>query len=118
MSFITFLLRRATLLALGCATLIGFAPLISVVIAGTIASRFGCRLDEGDAHPCLVLGHDLGDILYTMGVAGWLMLGTWPLMIATVVLWIVVAGAALVRWVGRQTSRRDPGDGAEPSTSR
>jgi hypothetical protein len=54
------------------------APIISVVIASTIASKCGCRLDEGNVHSCMVLGHDLGPLLYQMFVAGWFMLLTIP----------------------------------------
>ena len=95
------LLRPASLAILSCLTLLGFAPLIAAAAASAIALRYGCRLDEGDAHPCVVLGHDVGELLYDMLVLSWLALGTWPIMIVTVVLWIVVAIAALIRRVRR-----------------
>ena len=98
------LLHRPWLALLSCLTLLGFAPLISAATASAIALRYGCRLDEGDAHPCLVLGYDVGEVLYDMLVASWLALGTWPLMIVTVVLWIVLASLAFVRWVRRRAT--------------
>ena len=51
----------------------------------------GCQVDEANAHPCMVLGHDIGGLLYDLGVMGWLMLVTIPtgafaLLIFTLVL--------------------------------
>ena len=67
--------------------------LISVFAASAIASSLGCTLNEGDAHPCLFHGVDLGE-LYGMAVVGWFALGTLPLgAIALAVLlfaWIIV----------------------------
>lgn len=53
---------------------IGIAPLVSVVLAGLIADLNGCGLHEGFAQPCIVAGVDIGGLLYTMAVMGWLML--------------------------------------------
>ena len=46
----------------------------SVALAGAIADLNGCELHEGYSQPCLVLGADIGEILHTMVVMGWLML--------------------------------------------
>jgi hypothetical protein len=54
------------------------APILSVLIAGQIASSLGCRLDEGDAHPCLCLGVDIGRPLNVMFVSAWFALITLP----------------------------------------
>lgn len=54
--------------------LIGIAPVISVALAGLIASANDCDLHEGFIQPCVVLGRDIGGLLYTMTVMGWLML--------------------------------------------
>lgn len=54
--------------------LIGIAPLVSVVLAGLIAEINDCPLHEGFVQPCIVLGRDIGGLLYTMAVMGWLML--------------------------------------------
>lgn len=53
---------------------IGIAPMASVVTAGAVADLNGCGLHEGYPQPCLVLGVDIGGILHTMVVMGWLML--------------------------------------------
>lgn len=54
--------------------LIGIAPLVSVVLAGQIADLNGCGLHEGFVQPCIVLGTDIGGVLYNMTALGWLML--------------------------------------------
>ncbi|MCL4067926.1 hypothetical protein M3484_15225 [Pseudomonas sp. GX19020] len=64
--------RRIWLLIL--MVVIGIAPLASVALAGLIADWNGCALHEGFAQPCILLGTDIGGVLYTMAVMGWLML--------------------------------------------
>ena len=59
--------------------LVAGAPVISVVTASAIASSLGCTLNEGDSHPCLFHGADLGETLYGMVVVGWFALGTLPM---------------------------------------
>ena len=70
-----------------------FAPVGSVVTCAVIANSFGCRVDEGSVHPCLIGGSDYGQLLYTLGVSGWLMLVTLPagaLAFATLLIVLVV----------------------------
>ena len=55
------------------------APILSVTIASAVASHFGGKLDEGGPHPCIIHGVDVGGTLYSMFVAGWLMLLTLPI---------------------------------------
>lgn len=77
-------------------TLVALGPLLSAGSAGAIAAQFGCTLNEGDVHPCVIAGHDWGGTLYAMGVLGWLMLLTiWllPVVLGLWVMWLV----ALVR---------------------
>ena len=65
-------------------------PLMSVVIAGTVASWNGCTLHEGFVNPCVVNGRDIGETLYAMGVMGWFMLATLPLGAIAFVVWTLV----------------------------
>jgi len=64
--------RRIWLLLL--MVVIGSMPLASGVLAGKIADLNDCGLHEGFAQPCVVLGVDIGGLLYSMVVMGWLML--------------------------------------------
>jgi len=95
-----FLLRAVFIILLGA------APVISVVIASGIASSLGCKLDEGDPHPCPFHGVDLGDTLYSMFVAGWFGLVTVPLgaiaLVILLVAWIIVTA---MRWQKRTLDR-------------
>jgi hypothetical protein len=47
-------------------------------------------VDEGSVHPCGINGNDYGQLLYTLGVMGWLMLVTLPAGAFTFVLWLIV----------------------------
>ena len=58
--------------------LVALAPVGSVVACGVIANAHGCRVDEGSVHPCIINGKDYGQMLYTLGVLGWLMLVPFP----------------------------------------
>lgn len=42
------------------------------MLAAKIASVRGCQLNEAQVYPCNVAGHDIGEMLYTMGMMGWL----------------------------------------------
>ena len=70
--------------------LVAFAPVGSVVACGLIANAHGCRVYEGSVHPCLINGKDYGQLLYTLGVMGWLMLVTLPAGVFAFVLWLIV----------------------------
>ncbi|MDB5561933.1 MAG: hypothetical protein JWN11_1351 [Hyphomicrobiales bacterium] len=77
-------------LILAAILLLALLPLISVLVASSIAEANGCPLDEGSVHACLVAGHDLGELLYTLGVLGWLMLASLPLGGIGVIVWLVI----------------------------
>jgi hypothetical protein len=90
-------------LILGLILFVGFLPVLSVAIAGGIASANGCQLDEGSVHPCVVNGVDMGETLYSMGVMGWFMLVTLPLGLgAAVVYAVAIALFYLVRGMLRR----------------
>ena len=74
----------------GIGALLALAPVISVAMAGGIASLNGCPLTEANITPCVVLGVDLGGVLYGMGVMGWMMLLTLPAGAVAGIGWVVV----------------------------
>lgn len=76
--------------ALALIVFIAALPLISVFLTYLIADANGCRVDEGSVHPCVVMGVDIGGLLYTMGVLGWLMLASLPLGALAVIAWLAV----------------------------
>ena len=83
--------------------LLAISPLLATMTAGTIANRYDCDLDEGSIHPCVVNGNDIGDTLYTLGMLGWLALGTIPLgMIAIAIYLVGITLFYLARWYIRR----------------
>ena len=85
-------------LVLALIIVVALAPIGSVVACGTLANAFGCKVDEGSVHPCIVNGKDYGHLLYTLGVLGWLMLVTLPGGAFAFMIWLVVLGLHRSRW--------------------
>jgi len=86
-------LFRKPVYGLGISAAVGLFPVLSVAIAGSIASLNDCVVHEGYANPCVVFGIDIGEILYVMGVLGWLMLLSIPVGIAGIagsLIWLIV----------------------------
>jgi hypothetical protein len=77
------------------------APIGSVVACSWIANAYGCKVDEGSAHPCMINGVDRGELLYALGVMGWLMLVTLPAGACAVLGWIVILVIHRSRWRNR-----------------
>jgi hypothetical protein len=90
-------LRRVALVGLTVLTVLMAVPLLNVVIAGTIATQMGCRLDEAGTYPCIVLGIDIGPLLAVMSVSGWLMLVTLPVLAFLLPVWCIIGIRALWR---------------------
>ena len=66
------------------------APVGSVVLCSWIANSHGCKVDEGSVHPSVIGGKDYGQLLYTLGVFGWLILLTVPGGAFAFIIWLVV----------------------------
>ena len=77
------------LLALFAILAVAFAPIGSVMLCAGIANTYGCKVDEGSVHPCIINGHDYGELLYDLGVLGWLMLVTLPAGALAFVFWLI-----------------------------
>jgi len=68
---------------------------------------FGCNIDEGNVHPCVVAGRDVGDFAYTLGfLAAWGVLILGPISLGAGVLW-ALATLAHRLW-RRRVNRRPP----------
>ena len=86
--------RRLIWIAYSALLLFTIAPILITFLADLIAAIFGATLNEGNAHPCLLGGYDLGPLLYSMFVYGWLMLMTVPvgfILILALTISLVVA---------------------------
>ncbi|QND51865.1 hypothetical protein HB779_08085 [Phyllobacterium sp. 628] len=93
--------RRVAMIVLAILTIIALLPLFSVLTTYMLATALGCSVDEGSVHPCLMAGLDIGDLLYTMGVMGWLMIPAAPLLLIAVLGWIAVGVVSIVRHLHR-----------------
>ncbi|UQN05403.1 hypothetical protein [Deinococcus sp. QL22] len=93
--------RRWPVLAL---VLFTFAPLISVLLASSMASARGCILSSAGVRPCLILGWDAGSLLNTMALLSWFSLATLPLGFLIGCAWLIIG------WMKRQKqkSANDP----------
>jgi hypothetical protein len=76
--------------------LIGFGPLLLSLSAGAFANLNGCTLHEGFANPCVFLGVDWGDTLYSLGVMGWGTLLTLPVAFFFLLIYL---GVMLFIWI-------------------
>ena len=82
--------KRMMIWALALILLFGTFPLLTLLSAVLFASAFGCQLDEGSIHPCIVLGLDSGGLLYPMAVGGWFVMFTIPLAGSALIVWLIV----------------------------
>jgi hypothetical protein len=87
--------RRYMVLAGGIVVLT-LAPMLVAFGAYAIAGLNSCELNEGAVTPCIVLGADIGSILYTMGVMGWLGLMTLPVSTPALLALLVILIVHLV----------------------
>ena len=88
-------------LPLAIATILAWLPALLLTIAMVASDLTGCQVDEGSAHTCLVAGFDVGELLYTLAVSGWLMLVTLPFMAATAIAWAAFGLHAAIRLMAR-----------------
>src|SRR5437773_11216255 len=91
------------LLALLVIFAFAFAPIGSVMLCGAIANAYGCKVDEGSVHPCIINGQDHGHLLYALGVLGWLMLVTIPGGLLALAIWLIVLILYCSSWRKRFT---------------
>lgn len=88
---------KAYLWSLAGLLLFASAPLLGGFLASVIASAHDCRLNEATVHSCVVLGIDLGGMLYVLFVMTWFGLVTLPLGAMALTGWIVVLVLHLIR---------------------
>jgi hypothetical protein len=80
--------------------LFAFAPIGSGMLCSAIADAPGCKWDEGSVHPCIINGHDYGELVYSLGVMGWFMLVTIPIGLFAFVAWLIALLVHRASWVG------------------
>ena len=103
------------LLALLAILAFAFAPIGSVMLCAGIANAYGCKVDEGSVHPCIINGHDYGELLYDLGVLGWLMLVTLPAGALAFIFWLIALILHRATWQRRAAT--NPGNAPAMSTN-
>ncbi|WP_309084228.1 hypothetical protein [Chelativorans sp.] len=66
-------------------------PVAAALGAYTIADAAGCRLNEAEVNPCIVLRADVGEWLMVFGLMGWLGIASLPLGAMGVAIWLIAA---------------------------
>lgn len=74
-----------------------WTPALMLALGLGLAFLTGCRVDEGSRHPCVVCGFDLGGLLYTLTMMGWLMIPMLPFMALSILFGVGAGLWALVR---------------------
>jgi ABC-type Fe3+ transport system permease subunit len=95
-------------LALVIIALFAFAPIGSVMLCAAISNAYGCKVDEGSVHPCIINGYDYGQLLYSLGVMGWLMLVSLPGGFFAFVGWLILLILHRATWRKRISARVPP----------
>jgi hypothetical protein len=95
-------MMRAFRILMSILVLACLAPLFSMLAAQAAAFIYGCDLSLAATQPCMAHGTDIGQTLLTMGMMGWFLMTTLPVMLGVVILWIIVE---IVRWFSLRRSR-------------
>ena len=74
----------------GLLTLLIWSPAIMLLLSMVTATALDCPLHEGFTQPCPLLGQEIGGLLYAGFVMGWLLVVTAPLMLGTLVGWLIL----------------------------
>src|SRR6476620_7009269 len=104
-------------LALFVIVAFAFAPIGSVMLCGAIANAHGCKVDEGSVHPCIINGHDYGELLYQLGVMGWFMLATIPGGLVAFASWLIFLILHRIAWKKRVAAEVPPPIPAPPAAA-
>lgn len=76
--------------------LFALGPIILLIIGMTVAEINSCELHEGYANSCIVLGIEMGDLLYITAVIPWLSFFTIPIggiFFIIGLVWLIVKAA-------------------------
>ena len=87
------------------------------MLCAAIANAYGCKVDEGSMHPCIINGQDHGQLLYTLGVLGWLMLVTLPAGLFAFVVWLIILILHRQSWRKRVSAGVPPPILSPPATA-
>lgn len=84
-------------IALVAISVFSVLPLISMLLAGAIATANGCAIGSAPS-PCIILGADWGEALYTLALLSWLMFFTFPAAFVLFIIWMIVLTVHRIAW--------------------
>jgi len=100
---------RLVIFALLGIALFALSPILVTALASLVANAAGCELNEGQAHACIIAGRDYGDLLYRMGLFGWVMIFTIPVgEVALAIFGIALLARFLWKVLARKRSGMRP----------
>ncbi|ODS02655.1 hypothetical protein AUC71_01445 [Methyloceanibacter marginalis] len=73
-----------------------FGPALVAVVSQLIAEGLGCQVDLHHVIPCVIGGHDYGQMFYDLGFLIWYSYLTLPIGGALLALWAVAAAVTFV----------------------
>jgi hypothetical protein len=74
----------------GVVIVLCFLPVAAFATAAALSGPFGCAMTEAGPQRCLVLGIDIGGLIYALAVSGWLALATLPVAALIAVVWLAM----------------------------
>jgi hypothetical protein len=93
---------RVFRVVMALALFICLLPLLSMAVAQFIAEVNGCKLDLASAHPCMVGSSDMGHTLLTLGMMGYFLFATLPVVAVIVISWVAVE---VIAWAQARGAR-------------
>lgn len=88
------------------ATVIVWLPALACITSMVVGDLAGCQLSEAGVRPCVIAGIDAGGPLAMMFIMGWLAIALVPFMAVTLILSVIVIGAAVWRHVRQRGLER------------
>ena len=89
-------MRKASIWIAVISIVYAIIPILSMVLAGVIASIFGCPLDESGTSVCVTPVGDIGELLSFMGVFGWFVFFTVPTGLVGLIVALILFGVSFI----------------------
>lgn len=82
-------MKRWYIAALAAIILFATTPFVSTLLASLVANTAACTLNEASPTPCIIYGHDCGELLYMMGMGIWMSIFTIPVSEIALLIWAI-----------------------------
>ena len=89
-------MRKASLWIAAVSIVYAVIPIVSMLIAATIANIYGCSINESGTSVCETPIGDLGELLSMMGIFGWFVFFTVPTGLIGLIIAIILFAASFI----------------------